>query len=101
VSLSFSVDWPFPRRQHSGKLLNSYSSDQWFEACRLKKELDKKSLSPDIIHKGSFTLAKFVSETVSDSDMKQYLPWPPWAMRQEIETILSVSRRSKVAKASK
>ncbi len=39
----------------------------------------------------SFTLAKFVSETVSDSDMKQYLPWPPWATRQEIETILSVS----------
>jgi hypothetical protein len=41
---------------------------------------------------GSFTLAKFVSETVSDSDIKQYLPWPPWATRQEIETILSVSR---------
>ncbi len=39
---------------------------------------------------GSFTLAKIVSETLSDSDMKQYLPWPPWVMRQEIETILSV-----------
>ncbi len=25
----------------------------------------------DIVHYGSFTLAKFVSETVSDSDMKQ------------------------------
>jgi hypothetical protein len=40
---------------------------------------------------GSFTLVKFVSEIVSDSDMKQYLPWPPWVTRQEIETILSVS----------
>jgi hypothetical protein len=30
------------------------------------------------VRNGSFTLAKFVSETVSDSDMKQYLPWPPW-----------------------
>jgi hypothetical protein len=39
----------------------------------------------------SFTLAKFVSETVSDSNMKQYLPWPPWVTWQEIETILSVS----------
>jgi hypothetical protein len=29
----------------------------------------------------------------SDSDMKQHLPWPPWATRQEIETILSVSCR--------
>jgi len=27
---------------------------------------------------GLFKLAKFVSETVSDSDMKQYLPWPCW-----------------------
>ncbi len=27
---------------------------------------------------GLFTLVKFVSGTVSDSDMKQYLPWPPW-----------------------
>jgi hypothetical protein len=31
----------------------------------------------------------------SDSDMKQHLPWPPWATRQEIETILSVSCRPK------
>jgi hypothetical protein len=34
------------------------------------------------------------SETVGNSDMRQsllYLPWPPWAMRQEIETIPSVS----------
>jgi hypothetical protein len=42
-------------------------------------------------------MAKFVSETVSDSesdsDMKQYLPWPPWVTRQKIETILSVSCR--------
>jgi len=38
-------------------------------------------------------LAKFVSKTVSDSNMKQYLPWPPWAMQQEMETILSVLRR--------
>jgi hypothetical protein len=44
------------------------------------------------INNGSFTLVKFVSKTISDSVMKQYLPWPPWAMRQEIETILSVSR---------
>jgi hypothetical protein len=35
-------------------------------------------------------------ETISDSNTRQsllYLPWPPWAMRQEIETILSVLRR--------
>ncbi len=34
------------------------------------------------------------SETVGDSNTRQsllYLPWPPWVMRQEIETILSVS----------
>jgi hypothetical protein len=24
--------------------------------------------------------------------VRQYLPWPPWAVQQEIETILSVSR---------
>ncbi len=33
------------------------------------------------------------SETIGDSDMRQsllYLPWPPWAMQQEIETILYV-----------
>jgi len=46
-------------------------------------------------------LATFVSETVSDNDMRdtrqspwvarQYLPWPPWAAQQETETILSVS----------
>ncbi len=33
------------------------------------------------------------SETISDSNMRQSLlclTWPPWAMRQEIETILSV-----------
>jgi len=46
------------------------------------------------ISNGSFTLANFVSKTVSDSDsysdMKQYLPWPPWATRQKIETILLV-----------
>ncbi len=34
-----------------------------------------------------FTLTR---ETVSDSSMKQYLPWPSWVMQQEIETILSV-----------
>ncbi len=27
--------------------------------------------------------------------MKQYLPWPPWAKQQEIETILSVSLHPK------
>ncbi len=42
---------------------------------------------------GSLTLAKFVSEIIGDSDMKQYLPWPPWVTQQEIETILSVSCR--------
>ncbi len=34
------------------------------------------------------------SKTIGDSDTWQsllYLPWPPWAMRQEIEPILSVS----------
>jgi len=45
-----------------------------------------------VAHNGSFTLPKFVSETISNSDMKQYLPWPPWLTQQEIETILSVSR---------
>ncbi len=30
---------------------------------------------------GSFTLAMFVSETVSDSDIRLYLPWPPWVTR--------------------
>jgi hypothetical protein len=24
--------------------------------------------------------------------MKQHLPWPPWVMQQDIETILSLSR---------
>jgi hypothetical protein len=36
------------------------------------------------------------SETVGDSNMRQsllYLPWLPWVMRQEMETILSVSCR--------
>jgi hypothetical protein len=41
---------------------------------------------------GSFTLANFVSETVSKSDMKQYLPWPPWVTQQKIETILYLCR---------
>ncbi len=38
-------------------------------------------------------LQSLQSETVSDSGTLQsllYLPWPPWAMQQEIETILSV-----------
>jgi hypothetical protein len=48
---------------------------------------------------GLFTLAKFVSETVSDSDMKQYLPWPPWAMQRRIISIYVAM--PKVAKASK
>ncbi len=38
-------------------------------------------------------MAKFLIKTVSNSATKQYLPWPPWVTRQEIETILSVSRR--------
>jgi hypothetical protein len=42
---------------------------------------------------GSFTLAKFVSKAVSESDTKQYLPWLPWEAQQEIETILSMSCR--------
>jgi hypothetical protein len=33
----------------------------------------------ETLYDGSFTLAKFVSKTISDSGMKQYLPWPPWA----------------------
>jgi hypothetical protein len=32
---------------------------------------------------GSFTLAKFVSETVSDRDMKKLLPLPPWVTRDK------------------
>jgi hypothetical protein len=33
------------------------------------------------------------SETIDDSDTQQsllYLPWPPWAMQKEMETIPSV-----------
>jgi len=41
---------------------------------------------------GLFTMTKFVSETVFDRNKKKYLPWPPWATLQEIETVLSVSR---------
>ncbi len=48
-------------------------------------------LSAKNVNDGSFTFVKFVSKTVIDSDMKWYLPWPPWVMQQEIETILSVS----------
>ncbi len=39
------------------------------------------SVLPLPVINGLFTLAKFVSETVSDSDTQQsllYLPWPPW-----------------------
>jgi hypothetical protein len=40
-------------------------------------------------------MVTFVSKTVGNSNTQQspqqYLPWPPWAARQEIETILSVS----------
>ncbi len=38
------------------------------------------------------------SETVGDSNMQQYLPWPPWAARQEIEIILiaKVSKESDI-----
>ena len=39
------------------------------------------------------------SETVGGSDTQQYLPWPPWAARQEIEMILiaKVSKESDIA----
>ncbi len=40
-----------------------------------------------------FTLVKLVSETVGDSDTKQYLPCPPWVTWQKIETILSLLLR--------
>ncbi len=50
---------------------------------------------------GLFTLTTSVSKTVGDNDTRQsswaawqYLPWPPWAARQEIEMIL-------IAKVSK
>ena len=45
---------------------------------------------------GLFTLMKCVSETVSNSDTLQplpYLPWPPWAARHKIEMIPSLLRR--------
>jgi hypothetical protein len=32
---------------------------------------------------------QLVSKPISNSDTKQYLPWPPWVMQQKIETILS------------
>ncbi len=44
------------------------------------------------MYNGSFTLTKFVSKTIGGSNSKQYLPWPPWVMRQEIETRISVLR---------
>jgi len=48
-----------------------------------------------ILSIGLFTLGKFVSETIGNSDMTQFLDWPPWAMPQEIETISSVSRNQR------
>jgi hypothetical protein len=38
-----------------------------------------KSYLPSSLSNGLLALAKLVSKTVSNSDMKQYLPWPPWA----------------------
>ncbi len=35
----------------------------------------------EILTYGLFTLAKFISKTIGDSDRKQYLPWPPRAVR--------------------
>ncbi len=48
----------------------------------------------------SFTLAKFVSKTVSDSNTRQsllYLPWPPWAAQHIHIHVMP----PKVVKASK
>jgi hypothetical protein len=44
-------------------------------------------------------MCDFYSETVGYSDTQQYLPWPPWAARQEIEVILiaKVSKESNIA----
>jgi len=39
---------------------------------------------------GPFTLARFVSETISESMLRQslqYLPWLPWAAQHKIEII--------------
>jgi hypothetical protein len=44
---------------------------------------------------GLVTLAELASETISDSDTKQHLLWPPWAMQQEIEKILSLLHHSR------
>jgi hypothetical protein len=61
---------------------------------------------PWLHNNGSFTLETSVSETVGDSDMwqspwaaRQYLPWPPWTVWQEIELILiaKVSKESDIA----
>jgi hypothetical protein len=43
-------------------------------------------------------ISDICSETVGDSNMQQFLPWPPWAARQEIEMILiaKVSKESNI-----
>jgi hypothetical protein len=57
-----------------------------------------------IASNGSLTLAKFISETASESDTRQsllYLPWPPWATRQKNRNDPICGAPPKVAKASK
>ncbi len=69
-------------------------------AERTSKDETGNNLFPS---KGSFTLAKFVSKTVTDSDTQQsllYLPWPHWAVQNKIEMILFCVALPKVAKAS-
>ncbi len=41
---------------------------------------------------GSFTLVMLFWQKRQPKRQSMFLPWPPWAMRQEIETILSVLR---------
>jgi hypothetical protein len=48
-----------------------------------------------------FTLAKFVSKTVSDSDMKKYLPWPPWVKQKRNRNNPIYVASPKVANARK
>ncbi len=40
---------------------------------------------------GSFTLAMLFWQKHWRQQHSMFLPWPPWAAQQEIETILSVS----------
>jgi hypothetical protein len=43
-----------------------------------------------LINKGPCTLVTFFWQKCQQQRQTIYLPWPPWAMQQKIETILSL-----------